>query len=154
MATTNVGSIMPKLQLPDFIQFIKKHVIVCIVETYIDIFDSITIWYLIRYIQTVKENLGGISLIYKKWLKDMIDIKESKNNLVLWFTFEYFSSTIDNVLFGGVYLPQEGSVYACNNMFEEIEHDLHTLYINDDPFFVTLTVGQQRSLILTNLMNV
>ena len=63
----------------------------------------------------------------------MINIKESKNDFVLWFTFKNFSSTIDNILFGGVYLPPEGSPYACNNMFEEIEHDLLALNINDEP---------------------
>ena len=56
----------------------------------------------------------------------MINIKESTTDLVLWFTFKDFSSTVDNDLFGTVYLPSEGSLYARNNMFEEIEHDLHT----------------------------
>ena len=58
MATTNAGGIIPKLQLPNLNQFSKKHDRVFIVETHMDIFDSINIQYLIRYIQIVKGNLG------------------------------------------------------------------------------------------------
>ena len=36
----------------------------------------------------------------------MINIK-SKNDLVLWFTFKDFSSTVDNIFYGGAYLAPE-----------------------------------------------
>lgn len=59
---------------------------------------------------------------YSKYIKPIL----TENNFVFWFSFSNpYDSEI--ILFGNVYIPPENSVYAIDDLFNEIQNELSKL---------------------------
>ena len=109
ISTINVGGLQSKLKSNDFTEYINEYDLVCITETHLDIFDNYNINnYSVnnKVRNNCKRKSGGISLIFKSSLKNLITIKETNSEFVLWFTFKGVATESD-ILFGCVYLPPE-----------------------------------------------
>ena len=135
ISTINVGGLQSKLKFPDFTEYINEYDLICITETHLDIFDNYNINNYSVYNKVrnnCKRKSGGISLIFKSSLKNLITIKETNSEFVLWFTLKGVATESD-ILFGCVYLPPEGSPYAHSTMFDELENDIINVNINDLP---------------------
>ena len=111
---------------PDFEEFIQSYSIVCIQETHLDHFDSIHIPgftplpFMIR--DRAKYRSGGIAILVKEDVFGKINSVKNSGEIFYWFSCSKLF-TFD-ILFCAIYIPQEGSRYSNNNIFDALDSDL------------------------------
>ena len=67
---------------------------------------------------------GGIVICIKKIFKNHVEVITSDSKYVLWLRLDKQLFGTQDVLFGSVYLPPEGSSYHNNLCIDSIEHDI------------------------------
>ena len=84
-----------------------------------------------------KVRSGGIILAVKDTVLKHVKIINTSCKYVLWFRLsKSFVNTDEDVIFGIVYLPPEGSRYASSDCFLDIESEL--ISISNDNKYVCL----------------
>ncbi|CAG2246975.1 unnamed protein product [Mytilus edulis] len=124
----NCCGIKSRMQYPEFENIIKKHDIVCFVETKTDDIDVINFpgfHFKMKNRKTVtSRRSGGIIVGYTEKLKNMIEIKETDCKYVLWFQVNGKVFNLDKpVVFGVVYIPPEYTKYSSDEALNQIEHE-------------------------------
>ena len=122
ICTINVCGLKSKLLYPEFDDFLDKYDIICITESKLDRFDSINLdnFSIITNNRSIfKSKSGGIALLYKNSLSSSIRFLVKSDGILL----ASLSKDICGfpVLFVCVYCPPEGSVYANDDIFTELE---------------------------------
>ena len=110
--------------------------IVCLSETKlsdIDIIDTENFIFKYKNRKKFNNRSGGIALGYKTYLNDYIKIIDTDCPFVLWFSVDKkILRTLQNVIFGIIYIPPESSKYATDDAFSEIEMEFQRLNRNSN----------------------
>lgn len=132
--TLNVCGLSSKLISPEFLLLVKQHDIIGVQETktddtdtYLDI-PGYKIFYHNRQCIS-RYRSGGIALIVKENLLPYIKVDQSKSSkLILFFTISKRIYSVDNhdddLVCGIVYIPPQGSKYATDDPYLEIQEEL------------------------------
>ncbi|MEW8546419.1 MAG: endonuclease/exonuclease/phosphatase family protein, partial [Candidatus Thiodiazotropha sp.] len=132
--TLNVCGLSSKLKCPDFISFLNQYDIIGLQETKTDDTDShieipgYKIFFHNRSCLS-RYRSGGIALIVKECLLPYVKIDQSrKSKLILLFTVSKEIFCGDNcssdVICGIVYIPPQGSKYAIEDPYLEIQEEI------------------------------
>ncbi|CAG2205169.1 unnamed protein product [Mytilus edulis] len=122
----NCCGLKHRLQYPEFENLIRKHDVVCFVESKTDDMDDIHLsGYTLKFknrrkISRVKS--GGIVIGYRENLNNSIEVIETNSKFVLWCKISKFLNNED-ILFGVVYIPPEYTSYSSPDAFNEIENE-------------------------------
>jgi hypothetical protein len=101
---------------------------------------------------------GGIILGYKDHLENYIEPLETESNYIFWFkvSSKLFNLS-DDLIFGIVYIPPEGSSYLSPDAFDQVENEYRVLSQNykyicllgdfnsrtaDDPDFIDIFINE------------
>ena len=139
----NVCGLKSKLSCPEFYDFISSYDIIGMVETKINEIDIILNndhvdtgipGYVCFHKTRKKRNgttSGGIAIMVKNSLKEMIQIIETDNDNILWCKINgFFSESNEDLLLGVAYISPEGSQYSNTQCFNDIERDYYTHFID------------------------
>lgn len=121
----NVCGVKNRLCYPEFKKLINDFDIICLSETKlsdIDIIDADNFMFKYKNRKKFNNRSGGIALGYKMFLNEHIKVFETDCPFVLWFSVDKkLLKTSQNVIFGIIYVPPEGSKYGNDDAFSEIE---------------------------------
>ena len=130
----NCCGVKLRLQYPEFCQLVCNQDIICLQETKTDDLDTIELpGYIFKMKNRIKigRKSGGMILAYKESLDNYIELLDIESKYVLWFKV---SSKLVNfnedVIFGNVYIPPEGSPYFQPDTFDQIENEIRTFSQN------------------------
>lgn len=105
--------------------------LVCFTETKLDDFDDISnddFVFECKNRKRYKNKSGGIALGYRKYLKDFVKVINTDSPYVLWLSLDKkVLQTDHNVIFGIIYIPPEGSIYATVDAFSEVELEFQNI---------------------------
>ena len=125
-----------KLRCPEFCDFISQYKIIGLQESKTDDTDSIV---LPGYTCTLNNRdklsryrSGGIALFVRDSISDFVKIEtELHSKLILWFTISHNITLIgEDVHCGIVYIPPQGSKYAHEEPYNELEQEIIRYCIN------------------------
>ena len=125
-----------KLRCPEFCDFISQYEIIGLQESKTDDTDSIV---LPGYTCTLNNRdklsryrSGGIALFVRDSISDFVKIEnELHSKLILWFTISHkITLTGEDVHCGIVYIPPQGSKYAHEEPYNELEQEIIRYCIN------------------------
>ena len=125
-----------KLRCPEFCDFISQYEIIGLQESKTDDTDSIV---LPGYTCTLNNRdklsryrSGGIALFVRDSISDFVKIEtELHSKLILWFTISHNITLIgEDVHCGIVYIPPQGSKYAHEEPYDELEQEIIRYCIN------------------------
>lgn len=122
----NVCGFRKKLQYFDFVIFVCKYDILCLIEMKIDNIDVINILGFVVYMKNrfdiVKVKFGGIILVIRENLVKYIEVLIFECEYVFWFKLfrNLFNSFLD-ILFGIIYVFFENIRYLFSDCFIDIE---------------------------------
>ena len=138
----NVCGIFPKLQVPDFTDFIKSNSINCVVETKLNEIDVDNLVLPSGYKGKFKcrnycslSKSGGIGIIYRDCLNNLIQEIKTVCNFVAWFKIDKVAFGLrKHLILGVVYIPPVGSKYTNVDAFEQCQLDLVELLAHNYAF--------------------
>ena len=125
-----------KLRCPEFCDFISQYEIIGLQESKTDDTDSIV---LPGYTCTLNNRdklsryrSGGIALFVRDSISDFVKIEtELHSKLILWFTISHNITLIgEDVHCGIVYIPPQGSKYAHEEPYNELEQEIIRYCVN------------------------
>ena len=81
--------------------------------------------------QKIGRKSGGIILGYKDPLENYIEPLETESSYIIWFkvSSKLFNLN-DDLIFGIVYIPPEGSSYLSTDAFDQVENEYRVLSQN------------------------
>lgn len=132
--TLNVCGLNSKLKCPEFISFLNQYDIIGLQETKTDDTDThieipgYKIFFHNRSCLS-RYRSGGIALIVKEHLFPYVKLDQSrKSKLILLFTISkeifYGNNCPNDVICGIVYIPPQGSKYALEDPYLEIQEEI------------------------------
>ena len=124
----NCCGIKPRLQYPEFQNLIKKHDIVCFVETRTDEIDMLHFpgysFHMKNRKKITNKRSGGIVIGFKTALENDVEIVNTESRYVHWFKCsENLFKTDQPIFFGVVYIPPENTRYSSDDAFSELEQE-------------------------------
>jgi exonuclease III len=125
----NVCGIKQRLNYPEFADFISSYDIIGLTETKTDDSDEINIPGFVTFMRNrhklSKIRSGGIIIAVKDSTVKHVKILKTDCKFVSWFKLsKSFVNTPDDIIFGVVYTPPEGSRYSSPDCFSDIEQEI------------------------------
>lgn len=100
-----------------------------------------------------KKKSGGIVVIYRETLKQSLNFFYSPSEFVQWMGIDStLLGTTKNILIGCVYIPPEGSKYASNQCFHEIENEMLDLSTKHDSYVSLIGDFNSRTKLLNEII--
>ena len=125
-----------KLRCPEFCDFLNQYEIIGLQESKTDDTDSIVLpgytCFLNNRDKLSRYRSGGIALFVKNSISDYIKVEnEFHSKLILWFIISHKITLIgEDVHCGIVYIPPQGSKYAHEEPYNELEQEIIRYCIN------------------------
>lgn len=125
----NVCGVNRRLQYNEFVEFLSSFDVICLTETKTDDTDVLQIpgfsVFLKNRCRLSKVRSGGIALLIRDSLVKYVTVINTNCKYVSWFKMNKSLFNIDeDIYFGAVYIPPEGSKYSSPDCYVEIEHEL------------------------------
>ena len=147
----NCCGVKLRLQYPEFCHLVCNQDIICLQETKTDDLDTIELpgyIFKMKNRQKIGRQSGGMILAHKESLENYIELLDIESKYVLWFKVSSKLVNLnEDVIFGNVYIPPEGSPYFQPDTFDQIENEIRTFHkiINTSLYLVILTVELQKN---------
>lgn len=130
----NCCGVKLRLQYPEFCQLVCNQDIICLQETKTDDLDTIELpgyIFKMKNRKKIGRKSGGMILAYKESLENYIELLDIESKYVLWFKVSSKLVNLnEDVIFGNVYIPPEGSPYFQPDTFDQIENEIRTFSQN------------------------
>ena len=132
----NVCGLSAKLRCPEFCDFLNQYEIIGLQESKTDDTDSIVLpgytCFLNNRDKLSRYRSGGIALFVKNSISDYVKVEnEFHSKLILWFIISHKITLIgEDVHCGIVYIPPQGSKYAHEEPYNELEQEIIRYCIN------------------------
>ena len=128
----NVCGLKKRLLSQDFNEILVENDICIFVETKLNDLDIPKLPNGYSYITKNRKNCkrvsGGIIVIYKTSLSNLLKFHDTESEFALWFQISKNMLSIESdILFGCIYIPPENSNYSTQEAFEEIENEMNIL---------------------------
>lgn len=129
----NCCGVKLRLQYPEFCQLVCNQDIICLQETKTDDLDTIELpgyIFKMKNRKKIGRKSGGMILAYKESLENYIELLDIESKYVLWFKVSSKLVNLnEDVIFGNVYIPPEGSPYFQPDTFDQIENEIRTFIL-------------------------
>ena len=137
LSCLNVCGLISKLRFPEFTELINNHDIFVCLESKIDELDKLELPRGYQHFSKIRKGCirksGGITVIYKQSLSNIITFHESDCNYVQWMSIKNEHDST-NMLIGCIYIPPENSLYTSKDAFDDLEKEFMNFLGNYDKF--------------------
>ena len=125
----NVCGVNRRLQYDEFVKFLSSCDVICLTETKTDDTDVVQIpgfsVFLKNRCKLSNVRSGGIALLFRDSLVKYVTVIKTDCAYISWFKMSKSLFNIDeDIYFGVVYIPPEGSKYSSPDCYFEIENEL------------------------------
>ncbi|CAG2200728.1 unnamed protein product [Mytilus edulis] len=119
-----------RLIFKEFTDLIELNDIFVCIESKLDDLDQLNLPkgydYFTKNRKKFERKSGGITVIFKKCLKNFLTFINTDSEFVLWVKVD-IPMQLTKIMFGCIYVPPENSRYSSKDAFDEIETELITL---------------------------
>ena len=127
---------------PEFNELVTKHDIFCVVETKLDIYDTIFCpgydFYSNPRKQVVLRKSGGIGIYIKNSISEHVTLMESLSDYVSWLRISKNLSNVEqDIIIGVLYIPPQSSKYYNADDFVQLEQEIMAYCNESDYVFLT-----------------
>ena len=125
----NVNGLKNRLNYPEFVEFIEKHDIFCVLETHLNDSDIVDIdgyvFFAKHRSQVYKRKSGGIGIYVRENIALFVNILENDTEYTLWININKHITNFDNdIVLGAVYLPPENSRFLNEDELNYFETEI------------------------------
>ena len=135
LLSLNVCGLKSKLKIPEFIEMVNSYDIVALQETKLDDVDYIEVPGYTIFCQNRKKisryRSGGTAYLIRNSFNEYIIMHESESKLIQWIRIsKHITKTDNDVYCGNVYIPPQGTKFASQDPYLEIQSELVKYYNN------------------------
>lgn len=163
IASLNVCGIKPKLNSPDFSDYVRDYDFILVSETKIDSIDEQIILEKLPDGYTAsfksreycsKYSSGGIGIIFKQVFSDKVKFLPTENKCVLWCKLDKTIGDFDkDLLLGSIYVPPEKSDFYMPDIMEDLELEIMEKQIQENAYMCLGGDFNARTSVLSDILS-